>query len=100
LKSNAKVEKVLLSKTFDGSVMETGCSKIKAARGQIQITHTSKTFVLSAGAFESPKPLTLPGIADASLLNSLGVELVLSDPDIRRIYKIKSKPGWNDEPAH
>jgi choline dehydrogenase-like flavoprotein len=80
LKENAMVEKVLLSKSSDGSVIATGVQY--KVNGQSQISHARKEVILSAGAFGSPAILELSGIGDASLLGSLGIDVVLSNPNV------------------
>jgi choline dehydrogenase-like flavoprotein len=80
LEVNAMVEKILLSKSADGSVIATGVHY--KVNGISKSAHASREFILSAGAFGSPAILELSGIGDAALLATLGIDLVLSNPNV------------------
>ena len=80
LKVNAMVEKILLSKSADGSVIATGVQY--KVDGQIKIAHAEKEVILSAGAFGSPAILELSGIGDEALLSHLGIDVVLFNPNV------------------
>lgn len=73
------VNKVLF--TNDGSVTATGVLYTDAA-GQQHTVRSRKEIILSAGAIQSPKILELSGVGDAKRLSSLGIDVVLDNPNV------------------
>ena len=55
--------------------------KGKNAPGERSI-HANREIILSCGAIETPKLLQLSGIGPASLLQSLGIDVVVDSPDV------------------
>lgn len=73
--------------------------------GKESIFETRHEILLSAGAVNSPKLLQLSGIGPATLLKSLGIEVIHDSPDVgsrmlehlgfSATYRLKGDPGTN-----
>jgi len=74
------VEKILLSKSDDGSVVATGVKY--SIKGESHTSYSRKEVILSAGTFNSPALLELSGIGDEALLSSLGIPIVIANSNV------------------
>jgi len=52
------------------------------ANGQTQEIRAHKEVIRAAGAFQFPKILKISGIGDAKSLNSLGIPVVVDNPNV------------------
>jgi choline dehydrogenase-like flavoprotein len=80
--TGAMVEKIVLEKSSTGIVVATGVKYRIEGQDQSQVAQARKEVILSAGAFNSPALLEVSGIGDEDLLKSLGVDLVISNPNV------------------
>jgi choline dehydrogenase-like flavoprotein len=91
LTTGVMVEKVILEKSSTGSIVATGVQYRSDGQNQSQIVHAEKEVILSAGSFNSPALLELSGIGDDSLLKSLGIKTIISNPNVGE--------NFQDQPA-
>ncbi|KAE9972515.1 hypothetical protein EG328_004941 [Venturia inaequalis] len=75
------VEKILLTKDTDGQVSATGV-QFSNQDGQKSAVKASKEVIVSAGAFQSPQVLELSGVGSAKLLNGLGIDVIIDNPNV------------------
>jgi choline dehydrogenase-like flavoprotein len=80
LKEGATVQKIILTKSSAGEAVATGVKY--TIDGEIHVSHAKREVILSAGSFNSPALLELSGIGDEQLLKSLGIEVVVSNPNV------------------
>ncbi|NYT84427.1 GMC family oxidoreductase N-terminal domain-containing protein [Pusillimonas harenae] len=76
-------------------------------KGQTHQAHAEREVILAAGAIQSPQLLQLSGIGPASLLESLGVPVVVNAPEVgenlkdhyqaRTIVRLKKKLSLNND---
>ncbi|KAG9237169.1 hypothetical protein BJ875DRAFT_481595 [Amylocarpus encephaloides] len=77
--TGATVKRLLLENSREG-VVATGVSFLKD--GEVKEVKASKEVILAAGAFQSPKLLELSGIGNSELLKSLGIEVIVENPNV------------------
>ena len=73
--------KILTSTSNGGAVHATGV-QFASDRTQSYTVNAGKEVIVSAGAIMSPALLQLSGIGDSSLLQSVGVDVVLDLPGV------------------
>ena len=78
--TGATVNRVLFEKTSNDQVSATGVNF--SAGGEIQEVKATKEVILAAGAFQSPKILELSGIGNGELLKSLGIQVLVNNPNV------------------
>ena len=78
--TEATVEKILFDKSNPAEVLAEGVQYTKA--GETKVVRARKEVVLAAGAINSPKVLELSGIGDAGLLEKLGIDVVINNPNV------------------
>lgn len=77
--TDAMVEKVLLEKENE-QFRATGVRFRQD--GSILIAKARKEVILAAGTFQSPKILELSGVGNAKLLCSLGIDMLIDNPNV------------------
>jgi choline dehydrogenase-like flavoprotein len=82
LSTGAMVEKIILKKDSTGTVFATGVQYKVEGKDHSLIAQARKEVILSAGAFNSPALLEISGIGDDRLLKTLGIDLVISNPNV------------------
>jgi choline dehydrogenase-like flavoprotein len=82
LSTGAMVEKILFEKLDTGMVTATGVQYRVEGQSQSQVVRARKEVILSAGAFNSPALLEISGIGEHYLLNTLGIEPVITNPNV------------------
>lgn len=75
------VEKVLLSKDADGSVVATGV-RVRTKDGEKHDISAKKEVILAAGALQSPQVLELSGIGQKELLQKHNIPVVIDSPGV------------------
>jgi choline dehydrogenase-like flavoprotein len=80
--TGAMVEKVLFEKSNTGMVTATGVQYRLDGQNQSQVAQARMEIILSAGAFNSPALLEISGIGDDRLLKSLGIDPVITNPNV------------------
>ncbi|KAI1394367.1 GMC oxidoreductase-domain-containing protein [Hypoxylon trugodes] len=79
--TQASVDKVLFNKPIDqGDPVATGVQITRD--GKTEVVRARKEVIISAGALHSPKILELSGIGDATLLRSLGIDVIVDNPHV------------------
>ncbi|KAI1318211.1 hypothetical protein F5Y16DRAFT_406402 [Xylariaceae sp. FL0255] len=79
--TSSTVSKILLAKTDAGNVIARGVQVIIDASETITIK-ADKEIILAAGAISSPRLLENSGIGDASLLQRLGIDVIIDNPNV------------------
>ncbi|KAI9728094.1 MAG: hypothetical protein M1834_007810 [Cirrosporium novae-zelandiae] len=79
--AESPVEKILLEKASDGSVLAKGV-RIKTKDGQEHNVFAEDEVVLAAGGLQSPQLLELSGIGSNSLLSSYGIETIIDNSNV------------------
>ncbi|KAK5992328.1 Dehydrogenase [Cladobotryum mycophilum] len=77
--TQALVEKVLFIKDDRGRVMAEGVQYTKDGETK---KVAAKDVILTAGAINTPKILELSGVGDANLLEKLGIDVVIDNPNV------------------
>ncbi|KKA18376.1 Aryl-alcohol dehydrogenase, partial [Rasamsonia emersonii CBS 393.64] len=75
------VEKVLFEKGDDSSITATGVLAT-TADGIKRTIPAAREVILAAGALNTPKILELSGIGDARLLQPLGIDVLVNNPNV------------------
>ncbi|KAL4876597.1 glucose-methanol-choline oxidoreductase-like protein [Aspergillus karnatakaensis] len=78
--TKAHVNRVLLYRSADGEIAATGAEYIKD--GQTVTVKAQQEVIVAAGAYNSPKILELSGIGSATLLNNLGIPVIVDNPNV------------------
>lgn len=84
---DATVERVVFSPDKEAMGVEVSQGGSSAAGGKEprrRLYRATKEVILAAGAFGSPKILTLSGVAEPRELERLGIQVVASSPDVGR----------------
>lgn len=76
--TKAEVKKILFDTSAD--IVATGVQLIKD--GETQIVKACKEVILTAGTINSPRLLELSGVGNAELLKSLGIDVVIDNPNV------------------
>lgn len=79
--TNTLVLKVLLETGDDGEAVATGILT-KGADGTEKAFKASREVVVSCGAMQSPQILELSGVGDKKLLESVGIPVVVDNPNV------------------
>ncbi|KAI1258648.1 hypothetical protein F5Y18DRAFT_434088 [Xylariaceae sp. FL1019] len=69
------------TETRDGQVVATGV-EIKDNSGQASIISATKEVILAAGTMRTPQMLELSGIGDRVILESLGIDVLIDNPNV------------------
>lgn len=87
LKQGAIVEKVIFGKDLspDGSLIATGVQY--SIDGSPHISHASQEIIICAGAFNSPALLEISGIGPPTLLEKLGIDVLIPNASIGEILQ-------------
>jgi choline dehydrogenase-like flavoprotein len=80
--TGAMVEKIILEKLGDGTVIATGVKYSLDGQNRSLVAQASKEVILSAGAFNSPALLEISGVGHDRLLNSLGIDTIISNANV------------------
>ena len=78
--TKAVIRNVVFSDSRDGDLVATGVNF--TADGKSYIANTTKEVIISGGTMKSPQMLELSGIGDAELLESLGIETLIDNPNV------------------
>jgi choline dehydrogenase len=103
--TGAQVCRVLFDRAADGTQV---CSGVQLVwKGQRHTVKVLREVILSAGAIGTPQVLQLSGIADSTLLQSLGIPVVRHSPgvgrnlqdhlQIRSVYKVEGAKTLNTQ---
>ncbi|KAI1416353.1 putative GMC oxidoreductase [Hypoxylon sp. FL1857] len=74
------VEKIIFDKSEKATA--TAVQYRSCEKGKAKIAHARKEIIVSAGAINSPRLLELSGIGNAELLNSLGIDIIVDNPNV------------------
>lgn len=81
IRTGVPVDKILFDNTAKDAAVATGV-QYTAKDGTTSTVTARKEVILSAGVFHSPKLLELSGIGNAQLLQSLGIDVVVNNPNV------------------
>ncbi|KAI1807189.1 putative GMC oxidoreductase [Daldinia bambusicola] len=76
--TKTEADKIIFDKS--NGVVATGVQVVKD--GETKIVEARKEVIIAAGAINSPRLLELSGIGDAKLLQSLGIDVVVDNPNV------------------
>jgi choline dehydrogenase-like flavoprotein len=71
----------ITTETRDGLVIATGV-QVKDKDGKVTTITANKEVILAAGTIRTPQLLELSGIGDRDLLESLGIEVLIDNPNV------------------
>ncbi|KAI0551665.1 hypothetical protein F4679DRAFT_538793 [Xylaria curta] len=71
----------ITTETRDGLVIATGV-EVKDKDGKVTTLKASKEVILAAGTIRTPQLLELSGIGDRDLLESLGIDVLIDNPNV------------------
>jgi choline dehydrogenase-like flavoprotein len=80
--TGALVEKVIFESSNAGELVATGVQYKMDGQSGPETALATREVILSAGAFNSPAILELSGIGDYDLLTSLGIDVILANPNV------------------
>ncbi|KAI9896892.1 hypothetical protein N3K66_007914 [Trichothecium roseum] len=77
--TKAQAERIIFDSSSD-AVVATGVEVTR--NGERQLVRARKEIIISAGAIHSPRLLEMSGIGDAKLLEALGIDVVVDNPNV------------------
>ncbi|KAF7920904.1 uncharacterized protein EAE98_008933 [Botrytis deweyae] len=89
------VEKIL----FDDNLTATGVELTSVQTNQTQIVSAKKEVILAAGAINTPKLLQFSGICPTTVLEAVGVQVLLDEPAVGANFQDHPVTylGWNGQ---
>ncbi|KAI1474617.1 putative GMC oxidoreductase [Daldinia eschscholtzii] len=99
--TKTEADKIIFDKS--NGVVATGVQVVKG--GETKIVKARKEVIVTAGTINSPRLLELSGIGDAKLLQSLGIDVVIDNPNVGEnlqnhplctlSFQVRDEPGFD-----
>ncbi|PLB43315.1 choline dehydrogenase [Aspergillus steynii IBT 23096] len=97
LETNAVVDRILITESYDGSYTATGVVYVDAQTHAPSTVRASREVVIAAGSFCSPAVLMRSGIGPRDDLASHGIDCIMDLPGIVWIFYESEKAGLTND---